>query len=205
MPLFERNGAVVQIDIYVFEQVCKALSQWNKQGLPVHPVSCNFSSLHFDRADFPRQLADIAARYEVPHALLEVEITESSIMSNPESACAQIMQLKERGFLIAIDDFGSGYSSLGQIQQIMADVLKLDRSFVQRNILGAREQIVLSNVIRMATELGMSVICEGVETGEQADILIQLGCRNAQGFFYAKPMPRRDFEQLLQKGARLPV
>ena len=87
----------------------------------------------------------------------------------------------------------------------MADVLKLDRSFVQRNILGAREQIVLSNVIRMATELGMSVICEGVETGEQADILIQLGCRNAQGFFYAKPMPRRDFEQLLQKGARLPV
>ncbi len=205
MPLFERTGAVVQIDIYVFEQVCKALSQWNKQGLPVHPVSCNFSSLHFDRADFPRQLADIAARYEVPHALLEVEITESSIMRNPESACAQIMQLKERGFLIAIDDFGSGYSSLGQIQQIMADVLKLDRSFVQRNILGAREQIVLSNVIRMATELGMSVICEGVETGEQADILIQLGCRNAQGFFYAKPMPRRDFEQLLQKGARLPV
>ena len=205
MPLFERNGAVVQIDIYVFEQVCKALCRWNKQGLPVHPVSCNFSSLHFDRADFPQQLADIAARYEVPHALLEVEITESSIMRNPESACAQIMQLKERGFLIAIDDFGSGYSSLGQIQQIMADVLKLDRSFVQRNILGTREQIVLSNVIRMATELGMSVICEGVETGEQAKILIQLGCRNAQGFFYAKPMPGRDFEQLLQKGARLPV
>lgn len=205
MPLFERNGAVVQIDIYVFEQVCKALKQWSKQGLPIHRVSCNFSSLHFDRADFPQQLADIAARYDVPHALLEVEITESSIMRNPESACAQIMQLKERGFLIAIDDFGSGYSSLGQIQQIMADVLKLDRSFVQRNILGTREQIVLSNVIRMATELGMSVICEGVETGEQAEILIQLGCRNAQGFFYAKPMPGRDFEQLLQKGARLPV
>ena len=154
---------------------------------------CNFSSLHFDRADFPRQLADIAARYEVPHALLEVEITESSIMSNPESACAQIMQLKERGFLIAIDDFGSGYSSLGQIQQIMADVLKLDRSFVQRNILGAREQIVLSNVIRMATELGMSVICEGVETGEQADILIQLGCRNAQGIFLRQTHAQAGF------------
>ena len=87
----------------------------------------------------------------------------------------------------------------------MADVLKLDRSFVQRNMLGEREQIVLGNVIRMATELGMSVICEGVESREQANILIQLGCRNAQGFFYAKPMPRREFEQILRDGTRLPA
>ena len=205
MPLFERSGAVVQVDLYVFEQVCKALSECGKLGLPLHPVSSNFSSLHFERPNFARQLAEIAARYEVPHHLLEVEITESSIMRNPESACAQIMQLKERGFLIAIDDFGSGYSSLGNIQQIMADVLKLDRSFVQRNMLGEREQIVLGNVIRMATELGMSVICEGVESREQANILIQLGCRNAQGFFYAKPMPRREFEQILRDGTRLPA
>lgn len=130
------------------------------------PVSCNFSSLHFDKPDLPGRLAAIAARYNVPHACLEVEITESSIIHNPDSACKQLMQLKDRGFMIAIDDFGSGYSSLGQLQRLMADVLKLDRSFVQSDMLGDRERIVISNVIQLATQLGMAVICEGVENRE---------------------------------------
>lgn len=110
------------------------------------------------------------------------------------------MQLKDRGFMIAIDDFGSGYSSLGQLQRLMADVLKLDRSFVQSDMLGDRERIVISNVIQLATQLGMAVICEGVENREQAAILMQLGCASAQGFYYAKPMPQEDFETLLHKG-----
>lgn len=102
--------------------------------------------------------------------------------------------------MIAIDDFGSGYSSLGQLQQLMADVLKLDRSFVRRGMFGTRERIVISNVIHMAGELGMQVICEGVENAKQAEMLIELGCYYAQGFYYAKPMPKDAFEGLLEKG-----
>lgn len=201
MPLFERNGSVVEIDLHIFEQACKALRDWRERGLPVLPVSCNFSSLHFDKPDLPGRLEAIADRYNVPHACLEVEITESSIIHNPDSACEQLMQLKDRGFMIAIDDFGSGYSSLGQLQRLMADVLKLDRSFVQSDMLGERERIVISNVIQLATQLGMAVICEGVENKEQAAILMLLGCASAQGFYYARPMPQQAFEALLQKGA----
>lgn len=197
IPLFERNGSVQAIDFHMFQQTCKALQRWRSLGLPLFTVSCNFSSLHFDHADFPEQLAKIAALYEIPHKLLEVEITESAIMENPEGARAQIHQLKMHGFMTAIDDFGSGYSSLGQLQLLTADVIKLDRSFVQRDLSGTRAQIVLGNVIRLAMDLGISVICEGVENEEQAAILMRLGCFNAQGFYYAKPVPGATFEERL--------
>ncbi len=200
MPFFESNGSVVKIDLYIFEQVCKALRAWQERSLPILPISCNFSSLHFDEPDFPCRLEAIADRYNVPHSCLEVEITESSFIRHPDTVCKQLVQLKDRGFMIAIDDFGSGYSSLGQLQRLMADVLKLDRSFVQNDKLGEREQIVLGNIIQLATQLGMAVICEGVENKEQAGILMQLGCTSAQGFHYARPMPQEDFETLLQQG-----
>lgn len=200
IPFFERNGSVVEVDLYIYELVCRTVREWLERGMAVNPVSCNFSSLHFDSPEFPELVAAIADRHNVPHALLELEITESAIMRNPQIVCAQVLRLKERGFMIAIDDFGSGYSSLGQLQQLMADVLKLDRSFVRRGMFGTRERIVIGNVIHMAGELGMQVICEGVENAKQAEMLIELGCYYAQGFYYAKPMPRDVFEGLLEKG-----
>ena len=201
IPFFERNGSVVEVDLYIYEQVCRNVREWLDRNLTVKPVSCNFSSLHFDSPDFPGRVEAIADRYGVPHALLELELTESAIMRNPQVVCAQVLQLKERGFMIAIDDFGSGYSSLGQLQQLMADVLKLDRSFVGRGRLGTRERIVIGSVVGLARQLGMEVICEGVENGEQAETLIGLGCYNAQGFYYARPMRREHFEELLKKGS----
>lgn len=200
IPFFERNGSVVEVDLYIYELVCRTVREWLERGVAVNPVSCNFSSLHFDSPEFPELVTEIADRHNVPHALLELEITESAIMRNPQIVCAQVLRLKERGFMISIDDFGSGYSSLGQLQQLMADVLKLDRSFVRRGMFGTRERIVISNVIHMAGELGMQVICEGVENVKQAEMLIELGCYYAQGFYYAKPMPRKVFEELLERG-----
>lgn len=200
IPFFERNGSVVEVDLYIYELVCRTVREWLDRGMTVNPVSCNFSSLHFDSPDFPELVTAIADRHDVPHALLELELTESAIMRNPQIVCAQVLRLKERGFMIAIDDFGSGYSSLGQLQQLMADVLKLDRSFVRRGMFGTRERIVIGNVIHMAGELGMQVICEGVENAKQAEMLIELGCYYAQGFYYAKPMPRKVFEGVLEKG-----
>ena len=147
--------------------------------------------------DFPDKLAIVAERYHIPHGLLEIEITESAIASAPDSLTAMVLHLQEKGFLIAIDDFGSGYSSLGQLHQLMANVLKLDRSFVRHGLLEQREQIVIRNLVHLAGELGMTVICEGVETPEQAAVLTKLGCSLAQGFLYYQPLTPADFEQLL--------
>lgn len=202
IPLFERNGLVTSIDFFVFEQTCRNLRSWKLRNLPLHTVSCNFSRLHFDHPNFTERLADIANHYGVPHHLLEVEITESAIMKNPEAVWMQLIRLKELGFKTAIDDFGTGYSSLGIVQMLEADTLKIDRSFIQRDLPGRRAQIVLGNIIRLAADLSMNVICEGVETAEQSSIIMKLGCFNAQGFFYAKPEPACDFEaRLAMQGA----
>ena len=197
IPMFERSGLVTSIDFFVFEQVCRNLRSWKMRNLPLHTVSCNFSRLHFDRPHFTQRLADIADRYFVPRHMLEVEITEGAIMNNPEAVWLQIVQLKEMGFKTAIDDFGAGYSSLGIVQMLDADSLKIDRSFIQRDLPGLRAQVVLANIIHLASDLGMNVICEGVETAEQSAIIMKLGCFTAQGFFYAKPEPAHDFEARL--------
>ena len=197
IPLFERNGLVTSIDFFVFEQTCRSIRSWKLRNLPLHAVSCNFSRLHFDRPNFTQRLADIADRHGVPRHLLEIEITESAIMNNPDAVWVQIVQLKEMGFKTAIDDFGAGYSSLGIVQMLDTDCLKIDRSFIQRDLPGRRAQIVLGNIIRLADDLGMNVICEGMETAEQSAIIMKLGCYTAQGFFYAKPEPTHDFEARL--------
>lgn len=205
IPQFERNGLVTSIDFYVFEQACRSLRSWKLRNLPMHSVSCNFSRLHFDRPNFTQRLADIADRHSVPRHLLEIEITESAIMNNPDAVWVQIVQLKEMGFKTAIDDFGAGYSSLGIVQMLDTDCLKIDRSFIQRDLPGKRAQIVLGNIIRLAKDLGMNVICEGVETAEQSAIIMKLGCYTAQGFFYAKPEPTHDFEARLAMQGLWPV
>lgn len=197
LPFLEKKGMIVRVDLYVFETVCRDIREWLSRGLPVTPVSCNFSRLHFVSPGFAARIAEIADRYEVPHGLLEVEITESTIADVPDGLGPIIAELKRFGFLVAIDDFGSGYSSLGQLQQLQADVLKLDRSFVVNGLQERREQIVVEHLVHMVHELGMSVICEGVETQAQADKLQRMGCLLAQGYYYYRPMPREDFERLI--------
>lgn len=197
IPFFEQKGIVVQVDIYLYEMVCSTIRRWMDMGLTTVPVSCNFSRLHFGQVGFVKQVTDIADKWKVPHHLLEIEITESTIASVTENIETILSALKQQGFLITIDDFGSGYSSLGQLQQLRADVLKLDRSFVSRGMREKREQIVIENLVNMGNELEMTVICEGVETELQADELQRLGCHFAQGYYYYRPMPLEKFEELM--------
>ena len=197
VPYFEKKGLIVRVDFYMFEQVCRAIRRWLDEGVPVVTVSCNFSQLHFENSGFVGRISEIADRYEVPHRLLEVEITESTIASVSESVAPILMELKQREFQIAIDDFGSGYSSLGQLQKLRADVLKLDRSFVCAGLQGPREQIVIENLVNMAFELGMEVVCEGVETSVQIEVLRDIGCHIAQGYYFYRPMQKAAFERLL--------
>lgn len=197
IPFFEKKGIIVFVDLYLFEEVCCTIRQWLDQGLPVATVSCNFSQLHFGRAGFVQRLSEIADRYCIPHHLLEVEITESAIASVPERVDPALLELKQCGFQIAIDDFGSGYSSLGQLQRLQADVLKLDRSFVCAGLQGEREQIVIENLVNMVKELGMAVICEGIETQVQVNVLLDIGCQVAQGYYFYRPMQAKAFEELM--------
>ena len=196
IPLFEQNAMVKQVDFWLLEAVCRAIQIWEKEGRRLLPVSCNFSRLHFQEQDFPERICAVADRYQVPHRLIEIEITESALIEDSDSITAMLPRLKELGFQTSIDDFGSGYSSLGQLQHLAADVLKLDRSFVGQGVSGSREQTVLRNVIRMAGELGIAVICEGVETLPQAELLQAMGCLFAQGFYYYRPMPREEYQKL---------
>lgn len=197
ISFFEKKGLIVRVDLHMFEQVCRTVRRWLDEGRPAVTVSCNFSQMHFGHDGFAGQVSEIADRFQVPHHLLEVEITESAIADAPESVSSALTELKMRGFQIAIDDFGSGYSSLGQLQRLRADVLKLDRSFVCAGLQGPREQIVIENLVNMASELGMEVVCEGVETQVQVKVLQDIGCHIAQGYYYYRPMQTAAFEQLL--------
>ena len=196
IPVFEKNGMIIKVDFWLFEDVCRTMHQWDVEGRKLLPVSCNFSRLHFKQKDFPERVSEVADRWNIPHHLLEIEITESALIDESEIIEIMLLRLKELGFQIAIDDFGSGYSSLGQLHQLPADVLKLDRGFVCHGVSGNWEQIVVRNVIHMAGELGMTVICEGVEDQEQSEILQKMGCRLAQGFHFYRPMKREEYEKL---------
>lgn len=194
IPDFEQNGFVMEVDLSIYEQSCRAIRSWMDEGRAVQPVSCNFSRLHTGDPTFPDKLLKIADHYGIPHEYLELEVTESVFMRDIENFTRQFTRLKSSGFLISIDDFGSGYSSLGLLQRFPVDVIKLDRSFIKEGIGSEREQIILRSVVGMAKDLNVLVVCEGVETLEQAHILQNLGCRLAQGFYYARPMPQSEFE-----------
>lgn len=196
IPFFEKNGMVKKVDFWLFESVCRSMQTWSAQGKQLLPVSCNFSRLHFKEEGFPEKICSISDRYQIPRDLLEIEITESALIDDSDCISAVLPRLKELGFQISIDDFGSGYSSLGQLQQLAVDVLKLDRSFVAQGVTGTREQIVLRNVIHMVKELGMTVICEGVETLAQAELLQTLGGRFAQGYYFHRPMTITEYQKL---------
>lgn len=198
IPFFEKNGFVVEIDLNIFEQVCRAMQGWIAEGRKVCPVSCNFSRLHFKDVSFPQKLVDIADRYRIPHNYLELEVTESVFMGNPDQVMRHFAQLKELGFSISIDDFGSGYSSLGLLQQFAVDVIKLDRSFIKKGLDTKRERAVVHAIIQLAKQLEMQVICEGVETAKQMRTLIDMGCFMGQGYYYARPMPQDEFEGILR-------
>lgn len=201
ISFFERNGFVVEIDFYIYETVCACVRRWLDAGLLVRPVSCNFSRLHVKNQHFVQRVIETAKRHSVSPSYIELEITESVVMDDPAQALQQFAQLREAGFRVSIDDFGAGYSSLGMLQHLTADVLKLDRSLLAQGNLEKRRQAIIGGVVAMAKSLDMAVVCEGVENEQQADMLMGLGCFVAQSFYYGRPMPEDAFEQLLRADA----
>ena len=201
IPIFEKNGFITRLDLYVFEQVCVFVRKCMDKGLPLVPVSSNFSRYDIFQPDFVDKLEIIRKRHGVPTELLRVEITESAVVGGSEQANEIVRQLHECGYIVEMDDFGSGYSSLNVLKDIELDLIKLDMMFLVEKSDSNRGGMILSSVVRMAKWLGLPVIAEGVETIEQADFLKSIGCEYIQGYFYSRPLPESQYVDMLEESA----
>ena len=200
IPLFEKNGFVVNLDFFVYEDVCKTMRDWIDNGKKVIPISVNVSRVHlYEEKSFIQNLVELVDKYKIPHELLELELTENIFIDSAETALLTMKTLKEKGFKVSIDDFGSGYSSLNLLKDMNSDVLKLDRAFFGKEKLRKEEQIIVSSIVDMAKKLDIKVLSEGVETQEQSDFLKEIECDLAQGFLFSRPIPREELEKMLNE------
>lgn len=195
IPLFESNGFVTQLDFYIWEEVCRELRRCVELGLPAVPVSINVSRMDFDVPDLAGEIARLADRYEVEHSLLHIELTESMYSDNPEIA-RTLEILHDNGFIIELDDFGAGYSSLTSLNTLRLDVMKLDMSMI-RHATATNDYSILRFATLLADGMRLKTVVEGVETKEQVAALKVLGCDYVQGYYYSKPLPAAEFEQYI--------
>ena len=198
IPLFEKNGFIPQLDQYVWEKVCALLEAWKKKGYPVFPVAVNVSRADVYQIDIVDVLGKMVQKYHLSPANLHLEITESAYTENANQIIRTVDQLREHGFVIEMDDFGSGYSSLNMLNQMKLDILKLDMKFIQSEISKPLEQGILRFIVGLARWMNLSVVAEGVESREQLERLREIGCDYAQGDFLSRPMPVQEFEKLLE-------
>lgn len=197
IPIFEKNGFITKLDLYVFEEVCVFLRKCFDKGIHVVPVSSNFSRHDIFQPNFVESLEEIRTKYDIPVEYLRVEITESAVMGNSQLINEVVRKLHDCGYIVEMDDFGSGYSSLNVLKDIELDVIKLDMMFMKEQSDSGRGGTILSSVVRMAKWLDMPVIAEGVESVGQADFLRSIGCDYIQGYLYSRPVPEEEYESIL--------
>ncbi len=197
IPVFEKNGFITKLDFYVFEKVAAFIQRSLEKGYSVVPVSVNFSKHDIFSQDFVETLDAIRAKYGVPAKYLRIEITESVLVGNNTAVNEIINRLHERGYVIEMDDFGSGYSSLNVLKDLDFDIIKLDMLFMRNEGKNKRGGTILSSVVNMAKWLNLPIIAEGVETAEQADFLQSIGCNYIQGYLYSKPLPEAEYVKLI--------
>lgn len=193
VPLFERNGFIVRFDHYMWECACRQLRAWLDQGLTPPRLSLNVSRIHFQDAGIADFLLDLLESYQVPPALLELELTESAFVGNEMNARPTMDRLRKAGLTFSIDDFGTGFSSITTLCLLPFDVLKLDKGLLVNCLSNPRLRTLLHHLVPLGREMGMEVVAEGVETVEQARFLMECGCDQAQGFLFARPLAAEDF------------
>ncbi len=194
VPYLEKTETIQYVDFFVLEEVCRLLTRWKRQGIPLIPISLNFSRISLLEEEFAEHVDQIIRKYGAPKEMIELEITET-IGEYEHSRIAKIAeQLSQRGLKLSMDDFGTKYSSLYMISQMPFHSLKLDRSLVNDLEGNAISRKVTSHVIRMCNDLNIQCISEGVETMSQAELLMNMDCDIAQGFLYSKPVPIEEFE-----------
>ena len=194
IPIFENNGFVIQLDDYMITEVARQQAKWISEGKKVVPISVNVSRVHFIREDLAEHICQLVDEFNVPHDVIELELTESAFFDDKGVLINTIEKLKAYGFSISMDDFGSGYSSLNSLRELTLDVVKLDAGFFRDEDESARGKIIVGDTISLAKKLDMKIVAEGIETKEQVDFLAEMGCDLIQGYYFAKPMPISEFE-----------
>jgi EAL domain-containing protein (putative c-di-GMP-specific phosphodiesterase class I) len=193
IPVFEKNGFIEQVDFYMLDKICSYIRQMIDEGREVYPVSINQSRYLLYDPNYIIKVQEIMLKYRVPKGLIELEITETVFFNEKERMLEVMRNLKEFNMNLSIDDFGSGYSSLNLLRDIPFDVLKIDRGFLDESAQSESGKWILRKIVEMADGLNLRVICEGVETHEQVDMLLDIGCIFAQGFLYSRPIPLEEF------------
>lgn len=204
IPVFEQNGFIYQLDRYVWEHACMTLRKWIDQGEDPVPISVNVSRRDVLHDNFIDVITELIDKYNIDHNLFRLEVTESAFAEATGTITDKVMKLISMGFIVEIDDFGSGYSSLNTLKDVPASVIKLDIRFFESTKNIQRAGTIIESVIRMAKWLGMAIIAEGIEDKELADYLKSVGCYYIQGYYYAKPMPEKEYEELLRKSRKEP-
>lgn len=197
LNLFESNGFITKMDMYIWEEACKYLQDIQKRGIYL-PISVNISRVHIGTTNLSSILTDLCAKYDVAPKYLELEITENLFMDDVDELFDEMAELKKCGFKILMDDFGSGYSSLNMLRSAPVDTLKIDRFFLDEIMSTQRGKIIVESSVRMAKQLGLSVIAEGVETDDQLQFLENIDCDIVQGYYYSRPIPTDEFEVFIE-------
>jgi diguanylate cyclase (GGDEF)-like protein/PAS domain S-box-containing protein len=201
IPIAEESGLIVPIGEWVLRTACAQSKSWQQEGLPSHCIAVNLSSRQFAHEQLLEDVESMLRQTALDPTALELEITESMVMQNPERAAKLLSKLKATGVIVSIDDFGTGYSSLSYLKRFPIDSLKIDRSFIQDLPHDSEDVAITQAVIVMAHSLGLKVIAEGVENGSQAEFLRKCGCDEAQGYYFSMPVPAQEFARLLRKRA----
>ncbi len=199
IPIAEETGLIKPMGLWGFHAVCKQSVKWQKRGLPPIPISVNLSAVQFQQRDLTDKIIRILLETKMDPKLIEMEITESTIMQNEEDAGRVLMRLKDLGISISIDDFGTGYSSLYYLKRFTLDALKIDRSFIKDLRTDPDDRAITTAIIALARTLGLKVIAEGVEEIAHLKFLLEMGCDHAQGFFFSPPLPAEGFIQYVSK------
>ena len=190
----EKTGKIVELDFYVLSFICKLIRKWIDEGIEPITISFNLSRIHFYSNTVVEDICKLAEEYNVPPQYIEIEVTESVFFEASEMIVKKVNALRDYGFKVSVDDFGTGYSSLSLIGVLPVDVVKLDKSFVKESLKSSRGSDLMKGIIKILNEIHLEIVCEGVETEEEASVISGYGCDEMQGYLFDKPIPYDEFE-----------
>lgn len=195
VPIYEKTGDITKLDMYVLEEVCKLQNKWKKLNFPLIPISLNESRHHLKNKNHLEELKKIINKYKADSNLIELEMTENTVVEDIDVAKKAAEDVKKLGFVVSMDDFGTGYSAFNILKDIEIDILKIDKEFFRNLEKNKRAQIIIETIIEMCKKLNIKTVAEGIENKEQLEFLKKVGCDAIQGYYFSKSITIEEFEK----------
>lgn len=195
IPIYEKTGEITKLDMYVLEEICKLQKKWNEKGLKLLPISINESRLHLKNVRHTEELKEIVEKYQINPNLIELEMTETTVVEDIKVAKDAERAVHQLGFRVSMDDFGTGYSAFNILKDIEIDILKIDKLFFENLEENIRAQIIIEAIVKMCKKLNIKTVAEGIETKKQVEFLRKVGCDILQGYYFSKPIEIEEFEK----------